>query len=138
VFARRGGEVGTPQESPDARQELVGAERLGQVVIGTHLEAHYSIDLAASCSQHDDGYIARRPDAPAQGQAVLLWQHDVEYEQIDATHFKRPIELAALPRDAHAVAILSEEIRHQGSDIGIVLDEEKVRRLLHDFLIGQL
>jgi hypothetical protein len=42
------------QDGLDARHQLAGIERLGQVVIGAELEADDLVDVLAAGRQHDD------------------------------------------------------------------------------------
>src|SRR5215475_2140950 len=44
-----------PQPSPDPRHELLGLERLDDVVVGARLEADNNVDRVGLCRQHHDG-----------------------------------------------------------------------------------
>ena len=52
-----------PQHGPHARYQLLGAERLDHVVVGTQLEAYQPVTLLTACRQDDD----RRAGLPPQG-----------------------------------------------------------------------
>jgi hypothetical protein len=66
----------------DARDELLLAERLDDVVVGAGLEAADALELVAACGehQHGDGRHVANPveDAPA----VDLGHGDVEHNEI--------------------------------------------------------
>jgi len=40
----------------DAREQLTGVERLGQIIVGAELEAHDLVDVVAPCREHDHGH----------------------------------------------------------------------------------
>ncbi len=64
------------QHGMDARHEFARIERLGEVVVGTHLEADDAIDVFALGGEHDDGHLlAGTAQAPADGKSILAGQH---------------------------------------------------------------
>src|SRR5207249_5150078 len=52
--ARIGGWPRPPEYGADARDQLLGGERLDDVVVGTHLEAHHTVYLVSLGREHDD------------------------------------------------------------------------------------
>ena len=107
------------------------AEWLCEVVVGAHLEANDSFDLAATGRQHNDRDVAVGPQAAAKAQAVLPRQHDVEYRKVDAPDVQHPVHLASVARDADPKAARTEKARDQATNLGVVLDEEDVRSRIH-------
>ena len=58
-----------PQDCAGTRQQLLGRERLGDVVIGPGVQPGHAVGLVAACGEHDQGNILRarvRPPAPGQ------------------------------------------------------------------------
>lgn len=65
----------------DAGDELVGAERLDEVVVGAEAEAADLVDVLALRRRHEDGHFALRADLAADGEAVEPRQHEVEHDE---------------------------------------------------------
>ena len=59
------------QDRLDARQQLARAERLGQVVVGAHLQADDAVGLLAARGEHDHRDLGLRAQVAAQRQAVV-------------------------------------------------------------------
>ena len=74
--------VGSAQHGPDAGDELARAERLGQVVVGTELEAEQLVELVVARREHDDR--DRRVAAQLAGdvEAVEPGQAEVEHDEV--------------------------------------------------------
>ena len=73
----------SPQRRSDAAAELTDRERLGDVVVGAHLEAEHLVDLVVLGGEHDDRHLAAAAHAPADLDPVQLRQHDVEDDEIE-------------------------------------------------------
>ena len=72
------------QHGVDAGQQLARVEGLGQVVVGADLEADDAVDVLALGGEHDDRRaVVGGAQAPADRQAVLAGQHQVEHDQVD-------------------------------------------------------
>ena len=74
-----------PQDGPDAGQQHVPAERLGDVVVGAHVQTRDDVAFFALGRQHDDGHAGRlgiRPQLAADGQTIQAGQHQVQQDQI--------------------------------------------------------
>ena len=56
----RRGRAASAHDRPHARDELAGAERLHDVVVGAELEAHDPVDLLAASGEHDDRDVGGR------------------------------------------------------------------------------
>ena len=73
-------------QGADARDELVGAERLGQVVVGADVEPDDAVGLFGACGHHDDRDRRRRgvgAKRAAHLQPAHAGQHDVEDHEIE-------------------------------------------------------
>ena len=68
-----------------AQEQLAHAERLHQIVIGSHLEPHHAVDLLAPRSHHYDDRLMRLTagaNPPTYFQARNVWQHEVQQDDI--------------------------------------------------------
>ena len=64
------------------RDEFAQPERLGDVVVGTDLEAHHSVDLGTFRRDHDDRNLGLLSELPTDVDAADLRQHHVEENEI--------------------------------------------------------
>ena len=64
--------LGPPQHRADARHELPGAERLGDVVVGAELEPDERVRLVGAGGEHDDRHGRLAPDGPRHVEPVEL------------------------------------------------------------------
>src|SRR3954470_5122789 len=76
------GLIRAPEPSPDPGDELLGLERLDDVVVGARLQAEDDVDRVGLGRQHDDRDPRLGADLPADLDAVLARQHDVEQHQV--------------------------------------------------------
>ena len=72
-----------PQRRPHPRQELVHAERFGDVIVGTEIERLNLADLVAATGQdHDRNRFVARPHPPQQFQPLHIRQPQIENDQV--------------------------------------------------------
>ena len=72
----------TAQHGVNAGQHLLHFKRLGDVVVGAHLQTGHLILQLALGGEHDDGDFGGLPDLLAHGPAVHAGQHNVQQHQI--------------------------------------------------------
>ena len=114
-----------------AGDELVGAERLGEVVVGAHLEADDALGFVGARGQHDDRNRRRLlvgAQQPADFESVDVRQHHIQHDQIRRFGCG-PSSSASRPDETRVVVYpaLSRYRRHQFRDVGIVLDDQDAR-----------
>jgi hypothetical protein len=83
----------TPEVGPHAAHYLQRANRLGDVVVGPHLEAQYYASFAVAGGQHDHRNIAAFPELLAETDPVDARERYVQENQIE-----RPSRSKALQR----------------------------------------
>jgi hypothetical protein len=83
----------TPEVSPHATHYLQRANRLGDVVVGPHLEAQYDASFAVAGGQHDYRNIAALPEFLTEADPVDAREHYVQENEIE-----RPGRSKALQR----------------------------------------
>src|SRR5665811_1610086 len=81
--------VGATQPGTHAGDELLRLERLGDVVVGTRLQAEDDVDGVALGGQHDDRHPRLAPDQSADLGAVLAREHEVQQDEIGLTTSER-------------------------------------------------
>ena len=81
-LATLGTRPGPAQHGADARQQLVGTERLGQVVVRAGVQPGDPVGLGGAGGEHDDRDLALPPQQAEQLEAVQTGHHDVEQDQV--------------------------------------------------------
>ena len=116
---------GPAQQGPDAGGELLGLERLGDVVVGARLEPGHDVVAVGPGRHHDDRHVALAPQPPAQLEAVHAGQHDVD--EHDVRRARRRASRAASSRAADigdGIALVLEREPEGGADALVVLDDQ--------------
>ena len=138
---RRGrrGRARAAQDGADAGDELAGAERLDDVVVGAELEAQHAVGLVAAGGEHDHRHALVGAQLAQQVEARAVGEHDVEEHEVGA--------LAAGDLEARrqragrlrAEALAGEGFRQRNGDRVFVLDEQHHPRLdVHALIVGGL
>src|SRR5260221_662443 len=113
-------------------------ERLGQVVVGAHLQPDDAIDGLAAAGEDDDADIRFAAQRLGQGQAVLARQHEVEDDEIDGILGHDPAHRRAVTRGADAVTLADEVVLHDLADIVLVVDDQNdICEVVQDYLVGE-
>src|SRR3990172_212494 len=114
------------EHGTDPGQQLQVAERLGNVVVGAHLQASHLVHLAVAGADHDDGHVGDAAHFLADLEAVDAREDDIEKQQVRGVQLQQPEGLFARLgggniglRPAQAEA----EVYHL-YDVGFVVDNE--------------
>src|SRR5262245_19503773 len=121
----RGGRA--PQESADAGEELPWIERLGEIVVGAHLEPHHLVHIFALGGEHDHGQggtVGEGADPAAYLEAVHAGEHDVEEHDVGPALVEDGETPRAVARQGHVDLVLAQVFRHEGAEAGIVVDQQ--------------
>jgi len=122
------------QHRADPQHQLLGRERLGEIVVGAEGESFDPVGLFLARGENDDAQVLRLLEAAQLGQHVVpgrARQHQVEHDEVGSLFPSRPERVAAIRGRRDAVPRLGEMIRHERGDIGLVVDhEDSVRRRL--------
>ena len=124
---RRGGDRGASPatERPDAREQLVEGERLGQVVVGAAVETANDVLRRVASREHEDGN--RRTLAAQLGrdrEAVLLRELHVELEHVVRIDVSEDGALVAVAGHVHRMALLLQPLPDEAGDLAVVLHDE--------------
>src|SRR3954451_1791830 len=74
--------LGAPHPGADAGDELLGLERLDDVVVGARLQAEDDVDGVALSREHHDRHARLGADGPADVDAVHAGEHEVQQHDI--------------------------------------------------------
>ena len=116
-----------PHPGPDPGDELLGLERLDDVVVGAGLQAQHDVDGVGLRREHDDRHARLGADRPADVDAVHAGEHEVEQHDVrpQVPHGRqRPRAVA----DHGGVESLTPQ--HDGQHLGqcrVVVDHQYAR-----------
>ena len=116
-----------------AGQEHLGTERLGDVIVGTHVQAGHNIDLFAFGGQHDDwDRLGHRVglQLAADAQPVEAGQHEVEDDQVRRLCVDGRQGVFARGHARHLIALLQQVVADQFPDVLFILYDQN-RLLKH-------
>ncbi len=123
-FGSGGG--GAAANGADAGEEFACVEGLGEVVVGTHLEADDAVDVFAACGEEEDAVGGGGTEAGEEFEAVDAGEHDVEEDHgpgAGACDFEAGI--AAM--DGGDVEVVAGEVFGEHvAELYVVVDEEDV------------
>lgn len=126
----------------DARDELIGAEGLDEVVVGTEAEAADLVDVLALRRRHEDGDFALFAQATADGKAVHARQHEVEHDEVVGRvrrgnswggGERRDNAPLAVAREVDGEALRLEIVTLELADVFIVLDDQDALHVRRSF-----
>lgn len=123
------GIAGAAQNRADTRKYLAKMERLGDVVVGTDLQADDSINNVTLSRHHDDRKRGALADLTCDAQAVHIGQRKVQGYEIDVVAGQRAHNISPARRLGHAEAFTFEASAQEETHLLIVVDDQDVRAL---------
>jgi hypothetical protein len=120
------GVAGPPCERVDAGDQLVEAERLGEVVVGAEREAGDDVARLGRCGEHEDlrpGVLAVQDAAHVV--AVDLGEVAIEDDDVVGVHACVREGVGAVGRDVDGRAVPAQAAGDRRRDARLVLDDEK-------------
>ena len=116
-----------PQRGSEAREELVHAERLGDVVVGAGVEGRDLVALGFADGEDDDRHGGPAAQAADHFDAVDSGEAEVEDDEVGVLPGgDRERRLAGLG-EVDVVAACAEVGRERAQDLGLVVDDEDAR-----------
>jgi hypothetical protein len=106
------------------RDELAGAERLRQVVVGADGQADDHVGLGVAGCEHQDRHGAVVLDAPAHFEAVEAGQHQVEHDEVGVNPLAHVDAAGAVDRDLDDEPLTAEPRRDRLRDRCFVFDDD--------------
>ncbi len=123
----RAGGVVTAYPGPDPRDQLLGLERLHDVVVGPGLQADHDVDGVALRGEHHDRHAGLGADLLAHVDATLAGQHQVEQDDVGAVGVERLQRLVAALHEVGVEALLAQHDRQHLRQGRVVVDDEHAR-----------
>lgn len=100
------GVLAASQHGLDPGQQLPGRVRLGDVVVGTELQAQHLVELIVLGGQHDDRHAGAAPDLAAHLGAAHPGEHEVQQHQVGAVGGEDPQPIGAVVRHRDLITLL--------------------------------
>ena len=124
------------RSGPDPGDQLAGTEGLGQVVVGSELEAEQLVELVITRGEHHDGEVRVPPDLAGDIQPVQPRQTQVQDDQIrpvapDAIEGRRSVG-----RGHDAKACVLKVVASELDDAWLVVDDEDGLHCLERYAAG--
>src|SRR6266702_1055979 len=127
---RADGGLGAAQDGSNAGQQLIGIEGLGEVVVGSCIEAMNAILLLDARCEHDDGKIFAPAQLLKHGKAIENGQHDIENGKVVCDVQCAGQAFAAVVGTLQTVPGFREELLHHAAQFCVVIDEQQGKLLL--------
>src|SRR5258706_363283 len=121
------GRLRTAEQRFDARQQFAGAERLGDVIIRAHLQAHNAIGFIAPRGEHQNGETIQRvipANFPANVEPGNLGKHEVEKQQIRRRLLQSIETAGAVKGRLNLKAFICKVVANQLDDIAVVFNDQ--------------
>ena len=117
--------IGSAQEGAHARYQLVGVERLREIIVGARIEAGDSVaDLGAGSEHERRCADALSPELLHNLESVALGKADVEDEQVGFTLERGRQSLLAIVNGLDRVPVLVQHTAKEVDDVATVFHDE--------------
>src|SRR5438132_11415734 len=94
----------SPKHGPDAGEQLIGAERLGEIVVRAHIERPNLVGLVAARADHDHRREAAAFEGGEDMPTIHKWQADVEQDDVEGFRRECLHARGAVGGELHLVA----------------------------------
>jgi hypothetical protein len=123
--------AGAAQHGADARQQLSGVERLGDVIIRPQFQPDDAIGFLGHGGEHDDRHIGFRAEPAGEIQPALPRQHQIQHHELVMPIHEGPARFLAIARGGHPQAVALQELGQQVADFAVVIDDKDMRQRFH-------
>ena len=115
---------GAARQRLNARDELLLAERLHEVVVCARLKAAHALELVAAGGEHQDRDVGHVADPLQHVPAVELGHRDVEDDEVGPPRVELAQAVAAVLGLLDLRPAAFEERPHEAADVVVVVDDE--------------
>jgi len=122
---RRRGEA--PQDRADAKDQLLGRERLREIVVRAEGQALDAVGFFFPRREQQDAHVASfivSPQLREHLESRVTRQHEIQHHEIGALFARRAQCIGAGAGGGDAVAFFGEMIRDQRRNVGLVVHDE--------------
>ena len=117
--------AGPAQHRAHPGDELLEAERLGDVVVAADRESlHLLLGGVAGGQEHDRHVVPVGPEPLHDREPVAVGEHDVEHHEVGAELLRRPQRVGAGAGDLDVEAFVAQGGRDEVGDVRLVVDDE--------------
>ena len=121
------GHAACAQQRPHPRHQLLGAERLGHVVIGAGIQCAHLFGFTRTHGQHDHRHLAPLPQLLQHLMAFHVRQADVQDHQVHVLAGRQLQAFLAGGRLPHLVALRAQADVQEPADLGFIIDHQHAR-----------
>jgi hypothetical protein len=121
VSAGLGSPSGPPQHGTDAREKLVEAEGLGDVVVGARIETADTIRFVGAGGDHDDGDVTASANLTQQFEAVEARQAHVEKQQVVPPRKRFTKTEVTVVHRVQAHAVVRQHLAHHPAQAFVIV-----------------
>src|SRR5229473_60552 len=111
----------------DARQQFARAERLGDVIVSAHLEAHDAVGFFAARGEHENGQAIQRvvpANFPADIEPGNFGKHEVEKQEIRRRFLQGIKTAGAVEGCLDLKSFICKVVANQFDDIAVVFNDQ--------------
>ena len=119
-----GSGTGPAQRRPDACQQLRGAERLGDIVIGAAVQGGHLFAFLGAGRNHNDRQGVPLPQLPQKLQPVGVRQSEIQQQHVVFRPVQRRTGLCRTGGHLHGVAVALQHHLHKITDGKLVLHDQ--------------
>ena len=121
---RRRVDCASPQGRAQARQQLLGAERLGHVVVGAEIERLHLVGLRVARREHDDRHGRPAADDAAHLDARHIRQPEIEEHEIGRVLAHLMESVCAARGGRYLVSVRAQEEPDRRLNGGLIVHEQ--------------
>src|SRR5882762_7944810 len=121
----------TAEQRFDARQQFARAERLGYVIVGTHLQAHDAVGFIAKRGEHQDWQTIKRfipANFPANIEPGDFGKHEIEKQKIRRRFLQGIQAAAAVEGGIDLKSLIRKVVANQFDDVAVVFNDRSEER----------
>ena len=120
---------GTAEDGLHAGEEFVGAEGLGEIVVGAGVQTGYAVVVFSARGEHDYRNGALAADLMEGFEAIQPGHHDVEQDKIKVAFQDARQTLFAIAREGKWDLMAREILGHESGEFRVIVDQKDGNRI---------
>src|SRR2546428_11034797 len=118
------------EERTHARSQLVGVERLHEIVVDARTERDHAIERRAPRAHDEDRDVRYRTDRKGDAHTVESRKHEIKYEEIGHELREHLERRAPIPSDPDGMVVVAQELGDDVRGLEVVLGDENTHAAL--------